>query len=78
MPAFEVLPKALSIASDIAAAAPLTVRAVRDSVYLAAEMGRTAALHTAWHVFEPVYLSDDAYEGPHAFREARKPVWKGR
>jgi enoyl-CoA hydratase len=78
VPAADVLPKALAIASDIVAAAPLTVKAVRDSVYLAAEMGRTAALRTAWHVFDPVYRSEDSHEGPRAFREGRAPIWKGR
>jgi enoyl-CoA hydratase/carnithine racemase len=77
VPREEVLQKAFSVAQDIVAAAPLTVKAVRDSIYLAAEMGRTAALRTAWHVFEPVYRSEDTYEGPRAFREGRKPVWKG-
>jgi enoyl-CoA hydratase/carnithine racemase len=78
VPAAEVLPKAFEIARDIVAAAPLTVKAVRDSVYLGAEMGRTAALRAAWHVFEPVYGSSDSDEGPRAFREKRKPVWTGR
>lgn len=78
VPQAQVLPKALSIAEDIVAAAPLVVKAARDAVYLGDEMGRTAALRAAWLAFEPVYDSEDTTEGSRAFREKRKPVWKGR
>jgi enoyl-CoA hydratase len=78
VPAAEVLPKALSIAEDILACAPLVVTAARQSIYLASEMGRTAALRTAVHVYEPAYRSEDTLEGWQAFREKRKPVWKNR
>ena len=78
VPAAELLPRALATAERIAANAPLTVRAAREMVYLATEMGRSAAQRAATHLFEPVYLSEDAQEGPRAFREKRKPDWKGR
>lgn len=78
VPAAELLTRALATAERIAANAPLTVRAAREMVYLATEMGRSAAQRAATHLFEPVYLSEDAQEGPRAFREKRKPDWKGR
>lgn len=78
VPQAQVVAKALEIADAIIAAAPLAVKAVRDSVYLAAEMGRTPALHAAWHVFAPVFESEDTEEGARAFREGRKPIWKNR
>lgn len=69
---------ALDLAETIVRNAPLTVRAARELVYLSTEMGRSAALRAGRHLFEPVYLSEDAQEGPRAFAEKRQPNWKGR
>ena len=73
-----LLERALGMAREIAANAPLTVKAARELVYLSAEMGRSAGLRAAHHLFESVYLSDDAQEGPQAFAEKRPPKWTGR
>lgn len=70
--------RSLEMARSIAANAPLTVKAARELVYLSSEMGRSAALRAARHLFEQVYLSDDALEGPKAFAEKRAPRWTGR
>ena len=66
------------MARTIAANAPLTVKAARELVYLSSEMGRSAGLRAAQHLFESVYLSEDAQEGPRAFAEKRPPKWTGR
>ncbi len=78
LPAAELLPAAHAMAAKIAANAPLTVRAARELVYLSTEMGRSAARRAATHLFDAVYRSADAQEGPAAFREKRPPQWKGR
>lgn len=76
--AAQLLPRSLQLAERIAANAPLTVRAARALVYAATECGRSEALRSGDRLFEPVYLSEDAQEGPRAFAEKRPPVWRGR
>jgi enoyl-CoA hydratase/carnithine racemase len=67
-----------SLAERIAANAPLSVRAAKATVYLSAQHSREDAYTRAEEIWEPVYLSADAQEGPAAFRDKRTPVWKGR
>jgi enoyl-CoA hydratase/carnithine racemase len=78
VPADQLMPKALALAETIAENAPLTVAAAKEMVYLATDTGRMAGLEAARHLFDHVYRSEDAQEGPRAFAEKRKPQWKGR
>jgi len=78
VPLGQLRERALDMARTIAANAPLTVKAARELVYLSTEMGRSAALRAAQHLFESVYLSDDAQEGPRAFAAKRAPRWTGK
>ena len=78
VPAAQLLTAALAMADRIAANAPLTVQAARELIYLAGDMGREAGLRTGDHVFDRVYRSEDAQEGPRAFVEKRAPRWTGR
>jgi enoyl-CoA hydratase len=74
----ELMATAMELAETIAANAPLTVQAAKEVVRLSTEMGTTAALRASRHAFEHAYRSEDAREGPKAFAEKRKPVWKGK
>jgi enoyl-CoA hydratase/carnithine racemase len=69
---------AIALALEVLEGAPLSVKAARETVMLATEMGRSAALQAARAAHEYCYNSDDAQEGPRAFSEKRKPVWQGR
>lgn len=69
---------ALELATTIAGNAPLSVRAAKQLVYLSAEQGWSAALDAADQLYEPVYMSEDAQEGPRSFGEKRPPRWQGR
>lgn len=69
---------ALELAAEVLEGAPLSVKAGRDTVMLATEMGRAAALQAARAASEHAYMSDDAQEGPRAFAEKRRPDWQGR
>jgi enoyl-CoA hydratase/carnithine racemase len=66
------------LAERIAANAPLSVLAAKKTVRLAAEQPLSLAFEEAERLWEPVYLSSDAKEGPAAFRDRRAPEWKGR
>ncbi|MDT3439870.1 MULTISPECIES: enoyl-CoA hydratase-related protein [unclassified Pseudofrankia] len=68
---------ALGLAGEILAGAPLSVRAARETVMIATEMGRSAALKAARYASEHCYNSEDAQEGPRAFAEKRAPRWIG-
>jgi enoyl-CoA hydratase/carnithine racemase len=74
----QLMDAALELATEILDGAPLSVRAARDMVMLATEMGRSAALQAARHASEYAYRSEDAQEGPRAFAEKRRPRWQNR
>jgi enoyl-CoA hydratase/carnithine racemase len=67
-----------ALAERIAANAPLSVLAAKQTAYLSARLPREEAFEAAERIWEPVYRSADAQEGPAAFRDKRAPVWTGR
>ena len=74
----ELMNRTRAMAHTIASNAPLTVKASLKMLQHADEMGLRAAEAVADEIFREVYLSEDAREGPLAFKEKREPVWKGR
>ena len=77
-PAQRLAEETMTLARIIVANAPLGVKAGRQLTYMACEMGRTAAFPVGDFCFEAAYKSEDAIEGPRAFRERRTPRWQGR
>ena len=78
VPAAELMTKARQLADDIIAGAPLFITAAKELVARSIGVTEAEALLAADRIFEPVYNSEDAIEGPLAFREKRKPNWRGR
>jgi enoyl-CoA hydratase/carnithine racemase len=78
VPAAGLAEAAQRMAERIAANAPLSVLAAKQTVRLIAEHPLGEAYAEAERIWEPVYLSEDAQEGPAAFRDKRPPAWKGR
>jgi enoyl-CoA hydratase/carnithine racemase len=78
VPAADLAATTQNLAERIAANAPLSVAAARQTVRLIAEHPLREAYDRAERIWEPVYLSEDAQEGPAAFRDKRSPAWKGR
>ncbi len=76
-PQTDLMETALELARTVLEGAPLSVKAGRETVMLATEMSRSAALQAARAAHELTYHSHDAQEGPRAFAEKRTPVWKG-
>ncbi|HEY4851055.1 MAG TPA: enoyl-CoA hydratase-related protein [Streptosporangiaceae bacterium] len=77
VPDAELREQTQQLARCIAGNAPLSVLAAKKTVRLAAEHPLSVALQEAERIWEPVYTSQDAQEGPAAFSEKRAPAWKG-
>lgn len=77
VPLDRLMETAFALAEQIVANAPLSVRASLEMTRLAADLPFAEASRMTYRNFEPVYLSNDAREGPRAFAEKRKPVWTG-
>jgi enoyl-CoA hydratase/carnithine racemase len=78
VPRTRLLEEAQALAGVIAKNAPLSVRAAKRMIYAVAGASLAEALDAGERVWESVYESQDAQEGPRAFREKRAPVWSGR
>lgn len=78
VPGDELRARVQQIAGRIAENAPLSVAAAKRTVYLSSDVPRSQAFEEADRIWAPVYRSEDAQEGPRAFREKRQPNWKGR
>ena len=78
VPAGQVMAKAREWAETICLNGPLAVRACKESAKKSTFLDLKAALDNEMSYSASVFMSEDAKEGIAAFKEKRKPVWKGR
>ena len=64
------------LAQAIVAGAPLVAAAAKKMLRSALGVSAEAGLRAAEAIFEPIYESADAKEGPLAFQEKRRPNWR--
>ena len=74
----QALTVAKEIASRIAANGPLAVRKVKQSVLETQCLPESEAMQVETRIGSAVFASEDAREGPKAFKEKRTPKFKGR
>jgi enoyl-CoA hydratase len=78
VPRAQLMDEAMRYARIIDENGPLAVQAVKRSVLECRNLPHTAALEKEMEIGIPVSMSEDCREGTKAFKEKRKPVFKGR
>ena len=78
VPADELMPKALEIAGQIAANAPLAVQATKRMMRMGQNETFEANVHHVFLQLLPLFRSKDFTEGVTSFLEKREPKFEGR
>jgi enoyl-CoA hydratase len=77
VPDGQALDKAREIAARIAANGPLAVQAIKRAVRATEGLSEEAALQVELEIGAPIFMTEDAKEGPRAFLEKRPPQFRG-
>jgi len=78
VPKDRLMPTAEELALRIAENGPLAVQAIKRSVREGMGLSLKEALKKELEIGSPISMTQDAREGPRAFMEKRKPVYKGQ
>ena len=78
VPAGEALAKAREIGLQIAANGPVAVKKIKEAVLASECIPDQDARKIEMELGMQVFGTEDSREGPRAFKEKRKPVYKGR
>jgi enoyl-CoA hydratase/carnithine racemase len=72
-----VLKTAMELAAEIASKAPVAVRFAREAIYKGTDMSLEQALRMEGDMYLLLYGTADRVNGIQAFKDKRKPVFKG-
>ena len=78
VPLPELMPTALQWAQTLCGRGPLAVRAAKEAVLRGLDMPLEEGLRLEAFLSGSLRGTEDAQEGPRAFKEKRRPVFKGR
>ena len=72
------LKEARAVADVVAANGPLSIKAIKQSVNETEGMSEIDGLARELEIGQPIFMTEDAQEGPKAFSEKRTPNFKGK
>jgi enoyl-CoA hydratase len=78
VPVESYLDEALTLAEEVAARAPVAVRAAKKMINQAFERTLSDGLAVEKQEFYNLFATEDQREGMQAFIDKRKPQWKGK
>lgn len=77
-PVGKALDAAMVWANQILELAPIAVRAAKEAAYASQDMSLEDSIRTTFPIHGTLNATQDYIEGPKAFSEKRKPVWKNQ
>jgi enoyl-CoA hydratase/carnithine racemase len=78
VPKGQALAVAREMAAKVAANGPVAVQKIKEAVIATECLAEKDALAVDFQIGQQVYATEDAREGPRAFKEKRAPIFKGK